>query len=199
MASSRRRKPSSDLARPRRPSVSVPGPLPCGGGCAYVHVQAPDDSADEDLPGPSRARPGLENFIKRLTFRQSQSSDTEPSIRTPQRRVSVSAVRPFVESPGPHGLKCVHTPTDPLVDLIFAHGLHGGSYKTWRKKEEEGYFWPGEWLPQDPEFQQVRIHTFGYPADWSDFKNRSYSVNDFGDSLASSMIGSPYLTRGEKV
>jgi pimeloyl-ACP methyl ester carboxylesterase len=95
-------------------------------------------------------------------------------------------------------LTCVHSPEEPLVDLIFVHGLHGGSYKTWRKKEEKNYFWPGEWLPNDSEFQNVRIHTFGYAAEWSDFKSNNATVSDFGSSLYGALISSTHLSRRHK-
>jgi pimeloyl-ACP methyl ester carboxylesterase len=92
----------------------------------------------------------------------------------------------------------VHSPEEPLVDLIFVHGLHGGSFKTWRKREEKNYFWPGEWLSTDSEFQNVRIHTFGYPAEWSDFKASNANVSDFGSSLYGALISSPHLSRRHK-
>ncbi|KAH8901294.1 hypothetical protein GQ53DRAFT_707603 [Thozetella sp. PMI_491] len=134
-------------------------------------------------------------FVRRLTSARLSTSPTSQSSFPADRRPSFPK---FNEGPGQNGLVCVHNPPDPLVDLIFVHGLHGGSYKTWRKKEAEGYFWPGEWLPKEAGFERVRIHTFGYPADWDDFKASKLSVNDFGSSLRGNMIGSPYLTRGEK-
>ena len=136
-------------------------------------------------------------FIRRLTFARTSTSSPEPNFTfRPQRRASFGS---FAFDHGPHGLVCVHSPPNPLVDLIFVDGLNGGSYKTWRKEARDGYFWPGDWLPTDPDFQHVRIHVFGYPADWSDFKARNLNVADFGNSLRGSMIGSPHLTRGEKV
>lgn len=137
------------------------------------------------------------NFIRRMTVRSTSTvaSDTN-SHASPRRRPSFSE---FWDGTGPNGLICVHNPPEPLVDLVFVHGLHGGSFKTWRKKEEKGYFWPGEWLANDSEFQNVRIHTFGYPADRDDFKASNLNVLDFGSSLYGALISSPHLNRGEKV
>jgi hypothetical protein len=79
------------------------------------------------------------------------------------------------------------------------HGLHGGSYKTWRKREKEGSFWPGEWLPYDPDFAHVRVHTFGYNADWNNLKGSIENIHEFGSSLHGAMVSSTLLNRGEKV
>ena len=44
--------------------------------------------------------------------------------------------------------------TPVVADLIFVHGLAGGSHSKW---EDDGRstFWPGEWLPQDEAFQDI--------------------------------------------
>lgn len=63
----------------------------------------------------------------------------------------------------PLGLVTLHTTEDDVVcDLIFVHGLNGDSQNTWCKDGEPSRFWPKEWLPKDPAFLDVRIHTFGY-------------------------------------
>ena len=131
-----------------------------------------------------------------MTVRSTLTAASETNKPSPHRRLSFSE---FWNGAGPNGLICVHNPAEPLVDLVFVHGLHGGSFKTWRKKEAKGYFWPGEWLAVDSEFQNVRIHTFGYPADWNDFKASNLNVLDFGGSLYGALDSSPHLNRGEKV
>ena len=83
---------------------------------------------------------------------------------------------------GPLNLRVVYEPAgDPIAALIFIHGLGGGSRKTWAKNEDPQLFWPGLWLPKDEEFQDVRILTFGYDADWA--KESILNIHDFGKSL----------------
>ena len=148
---------------------------------------------------PRSSASGLYNnpFIRRVTgtFRSAGTADSGYASLGGRRQ----SFRNFAEGTGPHGLNCVHNPPDPVADLIFVHRLHGGSFKTWRKKEEKGFFWPGEWLPTDPDFENVRIHTFGYSADWNEIKGSVLNINDFGNSLHGAMVGSLQLNRGDKV
>ncbi|GIJ87379.1 hypothetical protein Asppvi_006285 [Aspergillus pseudoviridinutans] len=62
---------------------------------------------------------------------------------------------------GPLGLILLFSPEQPLIDLIFVHGLGGGSRKTWSKTASASHYWPKEWLPRDPAFKNVRVHSFG--------------------------------------
>jgi len=57
---------------------------------------------------------------------------------------------------GPLGLNLLYSPSEPLIDFIFVHGLGGGSRKTWGKTSSVTRFWPQEWLPKDPAFKNVR-------------------------------------------
>src|SRR6202035_3239491 len=66
---------------------------------------------------------------------------------------------------GPLGLNTLFIPSDSAIaDLIFVHGLMGGSRSTWTKSAEPSLYWPQEWLPKDVGFRDVRIHSFGYNA-----------------------------------
>lgn len=101
--------------------------------------------------------------------------------------------------PGPLGLHCVWSPPEPLVDIIFVHGMGGGSYKTWRKDpSRQNQFWPGEWLPKDDNFSNARIHTFGYDADWSEGHDSALDMEMVGNNLHAEMIASEHLCRGPK-
>ena len=94
---------------------------------------------------------------------------------------------------GPLGLNLLHSPSEPLIDFLFVHGLGGGSRKTWSKTSSVTHFWPQEWLPKDPAFKNVRVHSFGYDSDWVKGKDSCLNVHHFGKSLVGAMSASPYL------
>ncbi|KAF9893519.1 hypothetical protein FE257_010831 [Aspergillus nanangensis] len=94
---------------------------------------------------------------------------------------------------GPLGLRLVYSSPEPLIDLIFVHGLRGGSIKTWCKGNDPRFFWPQFWLPMEPGFRNVNIHSFGYDSDWASTKSSILSVQDFGQSLLEEMRNSPHM------
>ena len=97
------------------------------------------------------------------------------------------------EARGPLGLSALFDPPTPLVDFIFVHGLGGGSRKTWSKSGQEGQFWPKAWLSKDPGFKHVRTHSFGYNANWSEQRDSSLNIHDFGKALLGELWNSPAL------
>ncbi|KUI53165.1 Vegetative incompatibility protein HET-E-1 [Cytospora mali] len=99
---------------------------------------------------------------------------------------------------GPLGLRLLHHSPEPLIDLIFVHGLRGGSVKTWRKGNDPRNFWPKFWLPVEPGLQNANIHSFGYDSDWASTKSSFLDVHDFGQSLLEEMRNSPYLRDDQK-
>lgn len=99
---------------------------------------------------------------------------------------------------GPIGLTTLHDPGDATVaDLIFVHGLNGGSQSTWSKNGDLSLFWPCEWLPRDEAFQDVRIHTFGYASGLS--RESVLHVPDFARSLLSCIHDAPSISSGSEV
>ncbi|RPB25116.1 WD40 repeat-like protein [Terfezia boudieri ATCC MYA-4762] len=66
--------------------------------------------------------------------------------------------------PGKLGLTVIHESTSRKLDIIFVHGLGGGSRKTWCYDGNPEIFWP-EWLGDIPELSRARISIFGYNAD----------------------------------
>lgn len=101
------------------------------------------------------------------------------------------------QAKGPLGLTTLHHPTDCVVsDLIFVHGLNGGSESTW-SKGDENRFWPRYWLPQDTAFQDVRIHSFGYSSGLG--HESVLNIQDFAASLLSSIQDSPTMQHVENV
>ncbi|GLB12828.1 hypothetical protein AtubIFM61612_000215 [Aspergillus tubingensis] len=99
------------------------------------------------------------------------------------------------DTKGPLGLNLLHTVPEPHIDFIFIHGLGGGSRKTWSKTTNPYHFWPKEWLSRDPEFGHVRVHSFGYKADWAEKKSNHLNVHDFSLSLLGEIQCSPEIRR----
>lgn len=112
--------------------------------------------------------------------------------------LSTTRIDDGVDDPkGPLGLNLLHSPSEPLIDFIFVHGLGGGSRKTWSKTSSVTHFWPQEWLPKDPAFKNVRIHSFGYDSDWVKGKDSCLNVHHFGKSLLGEISTSPYICNGD--
>ncbi|MCJ1332360.1 hypothetical protein MMC10_009052 [Thelotrema lepadinum] len=96
---------------------------------------------------------------------------------------------------GPLGLTTLYEPPETQeADLIFVHGLGGGSQSTWSKPGADFSFWPRDWLPVEPSFQNVRIHTFGYNSNWA--KESTLNIHDFAKSLLGAIKNCPAIPRG---
>jgi hypothetical protein len=91
------------------------------------------------------------------------------------------------DSKGPLGLELLYEPPNPQIDFIFVHGLGGGSRKTWSSSNDAQHFWPKAWLPEDEKFAAVRIHSFGYDADWHAWRKSPMGILDFAQSLVGEM------------
>ena len=99
---------------------------------------------------------------------------------------------------GPLGLTTVHKPLGKVIaDLVFIHGLGGGSRKTWTKNEDPALFWPQEWLPQDPGFRDVSIHMFGYDSNWD--KASILNIQDFAKALLEWVTNCPDIPQDANV
>ena len=107
------------------------------------------------------------------------------------------------ESPGDikghFGLNLLYAPTDTFAEIIFVHGLGGGSRKTWSKGPDPESFWPKEWLSKDPEFEKVRIHSFGYNSSWSDSTERVLDIEDFARAFLAALQSSSLVRRSSNV
>lgn len=95
----------------------------------------------------------------------------------------------------PHGLRRLYAPENPLVDFIFVHGLRGGSMKTWCIDGNPETFWPMKWLPEESDFEHVRISSFGYPSDWTCPESSHLNLDDFARNLFTDIRASDYLGR----
>lgn len=100
---------------------------------------------------------------------------------------------------GPLGLTTVHDPGPhraAVADIIFVHGLNGGSQSTWSEGNNTSNFWPKAWLSVDDAFHQdVRVHSFGYSSGIS--RESILNVRDFANSLLAAVKDSPVISRDE--
>ncbi|KAK1244024.1 hypothetical protein MKX08_002162 [Trichoderma sp. CBMAI-0020] len=91
------------------------------------------------------------------------------------------------------------TPNSTIADIIFIHGLGGHSKKTWSSSSTPRSFWPQDWLPIEPGFGNVRIHSFGYKADWGKkWQQQSIlNIHDFAESLIGGLRNHPSIRRDD--
>jgi len=97
---------------------------------------------------------------------------------------------------GPLGLTTLYEPPAGILvtaDIVFVHGLNGGSQSTWSKDNRASHFWPKEWLPLDDAFHDVRTHTFGYPSGLG--RESVLNVRDFAESLLAAVKDSPSMNK----
>ncbi|RYP26391.1 hypothetical protein DL767_008053 [Monosporascus sp. MG133] len=109
-------------------------------------------------------------------------------------RTSINPIDDDVDDPkGPLGLTLLYSPSEPQIDFIFVHGLGGGSRKTWSKTSQRSHYWPQEWLPRDPAFKNVRIHSYGYDSDYWKGKEDCLNIHHIGKSFLGAISTSPCL------
>ncbi|KAJ9155418.1 GPI inositol-deacylase [Pleurostoma richardsiae] len=175
----------------KRKTSDTPSAGGSGGPPLYPDMASPWTFSEASSSESSRRAAGFDSesdmppvpfFKRRFTtaWAQKSSAKDEDSAR------------------GPVGLRLLHSSPEPLIDLIFVHGLRGGSIKTWRKGNDPRFFWPQFWLPVEPGFHNVNIHSFGYESDWASTKPSVLNVHDFGQSLLEEMRNSPYLKDNDK-
>ncbi|KAK4213973.1 WD40-repeat-containing domain protein [Rhypophila decipiens] len=157
---------------------------------------APLDPDEVDIASPAAARPIATSTSSAI----SSSRKSGLSLRnfSFSRRSTAATGNSSEDGWGPTGLNLLHSPPDPLLDLVFVHGLRGGSIKTWCKNNDPQLYWPKAWLPKDPDLQNVRIHSFGYNSDWGESKETELDLHDFGRSLLAELTTSPELRKGDK-
>ena len=131
------------------------------------------------------------SFLSRSSFTLSKRSSSDGEEQELQR----------APSKGPMGLTTLFVPptdqTAPVADIIFVHGLNGGSHHTWSKGNNPECFWPCEWLPQDNDFKDVRIHTFGYPS--GVIRETIIDITEIARSLLAAIKDSPVMSKGHQV
>lgn len=115
-----------------------------------------------------------------------------------RRDTKSSPIDPIDSAKGDFGLTTLYNPPDeePVADLIFVHGLNGGSHSTWTKGDESN-FWPKTWLPRDEAFKAARIHTFGYHSGLS--RESVLNIQDFARAFLGAIHDAPSIPQGTKV
>ncbi|KAF3482204.1 uncharacterized protein GIQ15_04963 [Arthroderma uncinatum] len=87
----------------------------------------------------------------------------------------------FSLSPDPLGLTLIHESDNPLVDIIFVHGLGGSSLRTWSYDRDVRNLWL-PWLGAETGLSNIRAFTFGYNAHFAE-KAGVLSTLDFAKDL----------------
>ncbi|KAI1328531.1 hypothetical protein F5Y16DRAFT_398223 [Xylariaceae sp. FL0255] len=148
----------------------------------------------------------MDQFRKRTLVhalsRQSSARNSDDTIPTRLETISgdlasYDSTDEITNEKGPLGLTTLHEPlgSQAIADIVFIHGLGGGSRKSWSKTPSHFHFWPKTWLPEDPDFENVRIHSFGYKADWGERRHSILNIHDFAQSLLGEMKNNPSIRR----
>ena len=134
--------------------------------------------------------------VSHLSSLRRKQTDKSASSRPFQLRTSEDARNGNAVNPA--GLTTVFCPPgDSEADIIFVHGLGGGSQTTWCKDADLSHFWPRNRLPLDPAFSRVRIHSFGYGSNW--LKRSRLNMQDFANSLLKWVKNSRSITIDDNV
>ncbi|KAF4982167.1 hypothetical protein FZEAL_2144 [Fusarium zealandicum] len=142
--------------------------------------------ANSDLPqaGSSSTRSAVASLLSPFSLSRTSSSKTPSNAPN-----NVESPIP----PGPLGLTLLYSPPEPQIDFIFVHGLGGNSRKTWTKESMQSLFWPQEWLPKDPAFKNVRIHSYGYDSEYLKGREDRLNIHHVGKSLLGAISTSPCI------
>jgi pimeloyl-ACP methyl ester carboxylesterase len=91
----------------------------------------------------------------------------------------------------------LNSPPEALVELVFVHGLGGGSRKSWSQTKHEDHFWPRSWLSRDPAFRNVRVHSFGYKSAKWEVVSTIAGIPEFAESLLTTLLDSPVIRHNQ--
>ena len=108
--------------------------------------------------------------------------------------MSTSAGKQIVQ----YGLTEVYSATNPLVDVVFVHGLNGHPHDTWSTKKPN-VFWPADLLPAALEEQRPRILTYGYDANVTAFTDgvSKDRIHNHAEHLASRLVANRSVSVGQ--
>lgn len=144
---------------------------------------SPPSPHQQPVEGLSEASDIHRNSASRSNL---SSYDIIPDQRKPRSVEGQRRERSVERHVDPLGLNVLYEPNDgaSIVDIIFVHGLGGTSQKTWSRNRDPQFFWPREWLPLEPGFEQARILSFGYNAHFaSSGRENVLDIADFAKDL----------------
>lgn len=95
-------------------------------------------------------------------------------------------------SPGKLGVTTWNHPIDPSMELVFVHGFLGDSSLTWTFENDRAMFWP-EWLIDDVQLRNVRLHTYGYHEPMVNGRAPVSKISEIGATLATSLDSNNYF------
>ncbi|KAJ2899241.1 hypothetical protein MKZ38_003341 [Zalerion maritima] len=151
--------------------------------------------------GDDDERRGSAGLIQPIEANEEQLLSSSPPLR-PLQQVSTSissygqlgegtlVKRSSDRKNEPLGLQVLYQPEDGhrTIDIIFVHGLGGTSQLSWSWNRDLSCFWPGEWLPTEPEIRKdARILSFGYNADFMSLTATKFNITEFANILLSQM------------
>ncbi|EXJ85692.1 hypothetical protein A1O1_06060 [Capronia coronata CBS 617.96] len=98
-----------------------------------------------------------------------------------------------------YGLTEVYAASDPLVDIVFVHGLNGHPRDTWSTAKPD-VLWPADLLPAALEEQRPRILTYGYNATVAAFTDGASKdkIHDHAEHLASRLVANRALSKAQE-
>lgn len=85
------------------------------------------------------------------------------------------------------GLTELYSTSNPLVDIVFAHGLNGRPYNAWTCKRSP---WPVTLLPKDLDDLAYRVLGYGYDGDVGEFGDGTSQdhIHHHAEHLASRLV-----------
>ncbi|KAI0181154.1 WD40-repeat-containing domain protein [Hypoxylon sp. FL1284] len=120
----------------------------------------------------------------------------QPALDRMSHRLLIPESIPDDDAHGALGLTTLHSPPPPgtvAAEIVFIHGLGGGSRKTWSYSPSPDHYWPQAWLPNDLDFAHTRIHSFGYKSDWAERQRSLLTIRDFAESLVGELKNNPNI------
>jgi protein SERAC1 len=96
---------------------------------------------------------------------------------------------PLADRVKQYGLTEVFSSPNPLVDVVFVHGLNGHPYNTWATVKPAVY-WPADLLPSALEDQKCRLLTYGYDANITAFTDGTSKdrIHNHAEHLSSQLV-----------